>query len=103
MRKLEKDIEGDFVKYARKHGYQALKFEVRGRRNHPDRQIFLGWGYSFFIEFKRKGEKPRPGQASRIKKWQKLGYSVYVCDNLQDAKNALHNEMRDLEQVLNVL
>lgn len=92
---LEKDIENPFVTYAQQEcGMLSLKMSIPGRRNYPDQQIFLGNGYSFFIEFKRPGEEPRRGQLSRHKKLRIRGYKVYVCDNLDRAKKILHMEMK---------
>jgi len=94
---LEKKHEDDFVNYALyEFNILALKMEIRGRRNYPDRQVLCGDGYIFFIEFKREGEKPNKGQLSRHKKLRARGYRVYVCDNLQSAKDALHIEILGL-------
>jgi hypothetical protein len=40
---------------------------------------------SFFLELKRPGEKPRPGQVKRIRRMRKMGYEVHVADTLEDA------------------
>lgn len=94
---LEKDIEKAFVRHAQEDcGVLSLKMSIPGRRNYPDQQIFLGEGYSFFIEFKRLGEKPNRGQLSRHKKLRARGYRVYVCDNLESAKEILFLEMEQL-------
>lgn len=83
--KLERDIEDKYVEKAKLLGVRPLKMQIPGVRNHPDRQIFLWGGYSFFIEFKRPGETPRKGQLHNHKLWRERGFNVYVCDTWQDA------------------
>lgn len=92
---LESTIEEQFVAYARDVGAQALKFEVPGWRNWPDRIVILPHCESrvFWIEFKRPGEELRPGQAMRINKMRAMGLSVYVAYTMQDAKIALNQEL----------
>lgn len=89
----ESVAEKKFVERCRERGYLALKMEVSGWRNWPDRQILLGQGYVFFIEFKRLGEEARPAQAYRHEQLRKQGYSVYVCDTLEGAMQALETEL----------
>lgn len=91
--KLEKIVEDQFVEEAFRRGYLALKMEVPGWRNWPDRQVLLGHGYVFFIEFKREGEDPRAGQLFRHRKLREKGYSIYVCDTLADAMEAFEIEL----------
>lgn len=90
---LEADIENKFSRYALTFGCVTLKMEVKGSRNWPDRQILMGNGYVFFIEFKRPGEKPRKGQLYRHKVLRKHGYNVYVCDSVMDAIAVLEQEL----------
>ena len=98
--KLETDIEQAFRRHCRDNGFKAEKFVIEGQRNHPDQQIFLGYGYSFFIEWKRKGEEPRKAQLSRIRKWKAKGYHVHVIDDLYTAKITLVFEVAHLEKLL---
>ncbi len=91
---LEIDIENEFVQIAEwDYGCLALKMKIPGRRNYPDRQILIGNGHTFFIEFKRFGEVPRRGQLSRHRKLRQRGYNVYICDNLKDALRKLEWEL----------
>ena len=91
---LEIKAETDFVvEAAESYGVLAIKCQIPGRRNWPDRQILCGNGYSFFIEFKRIGEPPRRGQLFRHRKLRERGYSVYVCETLEQALYALEGEL----------
>ena len=91
--RLETNIEKDYVHYAATRGVLALKLSIPGRRNYPDRLNLCGNGYVFFIEFKRKGEEPRPAQLSNHRKLRARGYNVYVCDTLEQAKKVLDGEL----------
>ena len=90
---LEVSIENKFVTFAAEQGCLALKMEVRSWRNWPDRIILCRNGHVFFIEFKRPDEVPRKGQLYRHKKLRETGFSVYVCDNVEDAKAILLDEL----------
>lgn len=98
--KVEKVVEDQFVERAFQRGILALKMEIAGWRNWPDRQVLLGHGYVFFIEFKREGEEPRPGQVHRHKDLRAKGYSVYVCDTLADALEALEIELGKMALII---
>lgn len=77
-------IESKVCAYARRKGLRADKWTSPGRRSVPDR-IFLGPGAMiFFIEFKRPGEKPTKLQEAEHAELRKLGFSVYVIDNVED-------------------
>lgn len=96
--KLETEIENKFVEEVGKRWPRiyALKMEIPGWRNWPDRQILCGDGYTFFIEFKRPNEKPRAGQVYRHSELRKRGYNVYVCDNVEDAMKITEKEMENV-------
>lgn len=91
--KPEKVAEQQFAKECERRGFLALKMEIPGWRNWPDRQVLIGGGATFFVEFKRDGEEPRPGQVYRHQELRKMGYSVYVCWTLAEALEALQNEL----------
>lgn len=95
-RKVEKIAENKFVEVCAQCGIWALKMEIPGWRNWPDRQVFIGDGHTFFIEFKREGEEPRKGQLHRHNELRARGYSVYVCVTLQEALDALNAEFGKL-------
>lgn len=98
--KVEKVVEDQFVEEAFRRGILALKMEIPGWRNWPDRQVLLGHGYVYFIEFKREGEEPRPGQVHRHKKLREKGYTVYVCDTLADALESLEIELGKMALII---
>lgn len=86
---LEKDIESAVCKYARELGMLEYKFTSPARRHVPDR-IFLYGGKTFFIEFKRKGEKPTKAQAIEHAKMRERGAVVFVVDNVEDGKGVIN-------------
>jgi sulfur relay (sulfurtransferase) complex TusBCD TusD component (DsrE family) len=81
--RLEKEIEKVTVGKA---DSLNLKAHVR---HWPDRIFFFANGVTVFVEFKAPGEKPRAGQKEMIKRLKKLGFPVYVVDNLEQAKKVL--------------
>lgn len=90
----EKVAEQAFVAECGRRGYYALKMEIPSWRNWPDRQVLLGFGYTFFIEFKRVGEEPNRGQKFRHKELRAAGYSVYTCYSLAEGLEALEAEIQ---------
>lgn len=48
----------------------------------PDRLLLFPHGRFAFVEVKAPGEKPRPLQRARHDMLQKLGYRVYVLDDV---------------------
>lgn len=84
---LEKVIEKKVCDYAKSRGCLHYKFTSPSRRSVPDR-IFIPKGDipTFWIEFKRKGEKPTAAQAVEIEKIRAQGKTVYVVDNVERGK-----------------
>lgn len=78
----EKIIEQKLVTAVKKHGGICPKFVSPGFDGMPDRLVLLPFGRFAFVEVKAPGEKPRPLQLSRHGMLQKLGYSVYVLDDV---------------------
>ena len=78
----EKTIEQKLVTAVKKHGGICPKFVSPGFDGMPDRLVLLPIGRFAFVEVKAPGEKPRPLQLSRYGMLQKLGYSVYVLDDV---------------------
>ena len=76
----EKTIEQKLVTAVKKQG--GPKFVSPGFDGMPDRLVLLPIGRFAFVEVKAPGEKPRPLQLSRHGMLQKLGYSVYVLDDV---------------------
>lgn len=80
---LEKDIERKVCDYAKSLGILVYKFTSPSRRSVPDRMFITPTGVVFFVEFKRKGEKPTPSQQVEIEKIRKNGIKVFIIDNVE--------------------
>lgn len=81
---LEKDIEKKVCKYAEGMGMRQEKYVSPNKASVPDRIFYTGSGRHFFIEFKRKGEKPTVKQARDHIARREIGDRVYVVDNVQE-------------------
>lgn len=87
---LEKDIERKVCDYAKSFGCLAYKFTSPARRSVPDRLFILPHGKGvFFVEFKRRGQKPTDSQQAEIAKIEKQGTSVFVIDSVDAGKNLI--------------
>jgi hypothetical protein len=75
-RPLEKKVEGDAVKWAKKNGWLSIKIGYDGW---PDR-IFNKGLLVVYIEFKRLHEEPTVLQERRIKELRENGSIVTVKD-----------------------
>lgn len=73
-------------------GGMSLKFVSPGRRHVPDRINLMPVApehreivarYFRFAEYKRPGEKPRPGQQREHERLRALGYQVDVIDEVK--------------------
>lgn len=80
---LESQVEYTVCEEAKKYGFQVRKVCWFGGRNAPDR-LFMKPGRGFFVEFKRPGEQPRPGQVREIERMRAAGFEVHVIDNVAD-------------------
>ena len=78
----EKIIEQKLVTAVKKRGGICPKFVSPGFDGMPDRLVLLPFGKFAFVEVKAPGEKPRPLQLARHGMLQKLGYRVYVLDDV---------------------
>ena len=78
----EKIIEQKLVTAVKKQGGICPKFVSPGFDGMPDRLVLLPFGRFAFVEVKAPGEKPRPLQLARHGMLQKLGYRVYVLDDV---------------------
>jgi len=87
---LEKDIESKVVKFAKENfGMLVYKFTSPSRRSVPDRLFITNTGDSFFIEFKRLGEKPTAAQQVEIEKLRKQRARVWVVDDVEEGKTTV--------------
>lgn len=93
---LERKAEDDFTDWVHDLPYPsiALKLQLMGLRGWPDRTV-LAKGHLFFIEFKRTKDDPlRSQQVTWKRNLERLGFSVYVCWTLKQAKEAYRNEVK---------
>ena len=79
----EKKIEEKLVTSVKRMGGICHNWASPGFEGVPDRIVLLPGGKIGFVEVKAPGEKPRPLQLSRHRLLQKLGFSVYVLDDLE--------------------
>ena len=80
--KSEKQIEQSLVKAVKNMGGIAPKFVSPGFDGMPDRIVLLPHGLMAFVEVKAPCKKPRPLQVSRHGLLQRLGFKVYVLDDM---------------------
>ena len=80
--KSEKQIEQSLVKAVKNMGGIAPKFVSPGFDGMPDRIVLLPHGLMAFVEVKGPGKKTRPLQVSRHGLLQRLGFNVYVLDDM---------------------
>jgi hypothetical protein len=83
---LESEIEKPVKQYARDNGFWVRKFVSKAHRSVPDDVLAKKGVPAFFIEFKRKGEKPTKAQQDEHKEMREAGLAVYVIDNVKDGK-----------------
>ncbi len=86
---LEKEIEAKIVAFAKSKGILAYKFTSPARRSVPDRMFISVTGKVFFMELKRKGQKPTPAQAVEIDKIRAQGIQVFVVDDVEMGKTMI--------------
>lgn len=79
----EKEIEQKLVSAVKIMGGICPKLTSPGFDGMPDRLVLLPKGKFGFVEVKAPGEKPRPLQMARHKLLRKLGFKVYVLDDIE--------------------
>ena len=85
----EKLIEQKLVNEIKARKGLCLKMTCPNFIGMPDRLVLLPKGKVGFVEVKRKGEKPRPIQLSRHRLLKKLGFQVFVLDDVQQIKKII--------------
>jgi len=85
----EKQIEQRLVQEVRKRGGICPKFTSPGFAGMPDRLILLPGGRLAFAEVKAPGEEARPLQKARHRLLRRLGFRVFVIDEITQVKTAL--------------
>ncbi len=78
----EKDLECRFVSEVKKRGGICPKWVSPGFDGVPDRIALLPDGRIGFVEVKAKGKRPRPLQTTRLELLRRLGFKVYVLDDI---------------------
>ena len=81
--KDEKNIEQALVTAVKNAGGKAFKFISPGYDGMPDRLVLFPKGKVAFIELKATNKKPRPLQLSRHRMLHRLGFRVYVVDDMK--------------------
>lgn len=79
----EKDIEQYFRRKCKARGWLCLKFVSPGNRGVPDRIVLAGFGVTFWVEFKKPGEKPTKLQQAKHRDFAAIGHEVYVVDSFE--------------------
>lgn len=83
VRLREKEIEKKLVLAVKIMGGICPKFTSPGFDGMPDRLVLLSKRKFGFVEVKAPGEKPRPLQIARHKLLIKLGFKVYILDDIE--------------------
>ena len=79
----EKAIEQKLTLMVKKRGGICPKFVSPSFAGMPDRIALLPDGRIGFVEVKAPGEKPRPLQTARHKLLRRLGFKVFVLDDIK--------------------
>lgn len=89
----EKQIEKKLITEVKKRGGICPKWVSPGFDGVPDRIVLLPRGKVAFVEVKAPEEKPRPLQVSRHKLLRRLGFRVYVLDEMSQIGGILDEIM----------
>jgi len=84
IRYSEKTIEQKLVQAVKAVGGIAPKFVCPGCSGMPDRIVLFPDGKIAFVEVKAIGSKPRPLQLHRHETLRRLGFNVYILDDVAD-------------------
>ena len=79
----EKTVEQKLVSEVKKAGGICPKWVAPGFDGVPDRIAMFPGGRVAFVEVKAPGEKPRPLQAARHVLLRRLGFRVYILDEIE--------------------
>ena len=85
----ERTIEQKLAARARAMGGIAPKFTSPGFDGMPDRLVLLPGGRMGFVELKAPGKKPRALQLARHRLLRRLGFKVYVIDEINQIDSVL--------------
>ena len=79
----EKVIEQKLVAEVKKAGGICPKWVAPGFDGVPDRIALMPGGKLAFVEVKAPGEQPRPLQRARHELLRRLGFKVFILDNVE--------------------
>ena len=85
----EKIIEKELVRAVKDKGGIAPKFTSPGFDGMPDRLVLLPHCRMGFVELKAPGKKPRALQLARHRLLRRLGFRVYVIDEINQIDSVL--------------
>jgi len=85
----EKHIEKELAARTRAMGGIAPKFTSPGFDGMPDRLVLLPHCRMGFVELKAPGKKPRALQLARHRLLRRLGFKVYVIDEINQIDSVL--------------
>jgi hypothetical protein len=80
----EKKIEKRLVSEVKRRGGICPKWVSPGFDGVPDRIVLLPGRHFGMVEVKAPGQEPRPLQVSRHKLMERLGFRVYVLDDIEE-------------------
>ena len=80
----ESFIEEKLRKAVKQKGGICWKFTSPGTAGVPDRIILMPEGRFAFVEVKAPDEKTRPLQLSRHRLLRRLGFKIYVLNNIEE-------------------
>ena len=87
----EKHIEQKLVRAVKSAGGLAVKFVPPGYDGMPDRLVLMPGGKVAFVEVKAEGCSPRPLQTCRHEMLRRLGFQVYVLDDVEQISQILED------------
>ena len=85
----ERTIEQKLAARVKAMGGIAPKFTSAGFDGMPDRLVLLSGGRMGFVELKAPGRKPRPLQLVRHRLLRRLGFKVFVIDEINQIDSVL--------------
>ena len=85
----ERTIEQKLAARVKAMGGIAPKFTSAGFDGMPDRLVLLPGGRMGFVELKAPGRKPRPLQLVRHRLLRRLGFKVFVIDEINQIDSVL--------------
>lgn len=86
---LESTVERHLREETKKRKGMVLKFVSPGMNGVPDRIVLMPDRKMAFVELKAPGKKPRPLQLKRKRMLERLGFPVYVVDNIEQVGGIL--------------